>query len=294
MNCGDKNPLNLKEPEDALAWIDAFHARCAEKKTDRPGTNTAAQDYQITDQFLFRCGVESLKKLKALVAPKNIADMPFKDIETELKKYVEPRKRLTIAEQTKFVSIAQHCGESASDFLARLCKAARHCEFDKLKTNADPETYMIKVRFIAGLSSHEQKMRLLEFFQNNENATLDDLLTCIQQREQSLRFAKLEPTVKEEVAFGSKKKFSKSKSQSKFKPAKPEKDFKRSRCGSTHPPKACPAYGKTCSKCRKPNHYAAMCRGQGNANFNCEIEEDAHQSNIDFSYFIGNSDYNLT
>ena len=223
--------------------------------------------------------------------------MPFKDIETELKKYLQPRIRLTIAEQTKFVSIAQHFGGSASDFLPRLREATRHCEFGKLKTNADRKTYMIKVRFIAGLWSAEQKMRLLEFLQNNENATLDGLLTCIQQREQSLRFAKLEPTIKEEVAFASKKKFSNSKSQSKFKPAKPEKDFKCSRCGSTHPPKACPAYGKTCSKCRKPNHYAAMCRGQGNTKFNCEIEEDAHQSNnedSDFSYFIGYCDYKLT
>ena len=81
----EKHQLNLRDPEDAQAWIDGFKARCrAEKKTDTAATTSAPQDYQITDQFLFRCGVESLKKVKTLVAPNNIEDMPFKDIEDTL------------------------------------------------------------------------------------------------------------------------------------------------------------------------------------------------------------------
>ena len=35
-------------------------------------------------------------------------------------------------------------------------------------------------------------------------------------------------------------------------------------CGKKHPPKSCPAHGKTCSTCGKPNHFASVCRsGQG-------------------------------
>ena len=56
-----KKQLNLHEPEAALAWIDAFKARCrAKKKTDVPAAGTTPADLQVTDQFLFRCGVESL------------------------------------------------------------------------------------------------------------------------------------------------------------------------------------------------------------------------------------------
>ncbi len=67
----DKLSFNLREPEDALVWLDAFAAKCrAEKKTDVAATASNAADFQITDQFLFRCGMESLKKLKSLVAPK--------------------------------------------------------------------------------------------------------------------------------------------------------------------------------------------------------------------------------
>ena len=50
-----KKQLNLHEPEAALAWIDAFKARCpAEKKADVPAAGTTPADLQAADQFLFR------------------------------------------------------------------------------------------------------------------------------------------------------------------------------------------------------------------------------------------------
>ena len=33
-------------------------------------------------------------------------------------------------------------------------------------------------------------------------------------------------------------------------------------CGRSHPPKTCPAFGKLCNICRKPNHFAKQCRSQ--------------------------------
>ena len=47
-----KKQLNLHEPEAALAWIDAFKARCrAEKKADVPAAGTTPADLQVMDQF---------------------------------------------------------------------------------------------------------------------------------------------------------------------------------------------------------------------------------------------------
>jgi hypothetical protein len=31
-------------------------------------------------------------------------------------------------------------------------------------------------------------------------------------------------------------------------------------CGGTHPPRQCPAYGRTCGHCHKPNHFARVCQ----------------------------------
>ena len=184
-----KKQLNLHEPEAALAWIDAFKARCrAEKKADVPAAGTTPADLQVTDQFLFRCGVESLMKVKSLVAPTKVETMAFNEIETVLESYLQPRKRLVIAEQTKFVAITQRKGESSGDFLARLKEAARYCEFGNLKTIADPEAYMIRLRFIAGLQNSEHKLKVLEHLQQNPDATIDDILLIIQQREQTVQF----------------------------------------------------------------------------------------------------------
>ena len=35
------------------------------------------------------------------------------------------------------------------------------------------------------------------------------------------------------------------------------------KCGQTHPPRKCPAFGKECGWCKKKNHYAKMCRAKG-------------------------------
>ena len=80
----------------------------------------------------------------------------FNEIETVRENYQQPRKRLAIREQTNFVAITQRNGESSEGFPARLKEAARYCEFGNLKAFADPEAYMLRLRFIAGLQNSEQ------------------------------------------------------------------------------------------------------------------------------------------
>ena len=81
-----KKVLNLQEPEIAFAWVDAFKGRCrAEKKVDVEANGGNPVDLQVTDQFLIRCGVESLSQMKSLVAPTEVETMPFTDKETVLR-----------------------------------------------------------------------------------------------------------------------------------------------------------------------------------------------------------------
>ena len=114
--------------------------------------------------------------------------MAVRENETVSKKYLQPGKRLVFAEQTKLAAITQKNGESSGDFLAELREAVRFCEFGKMKTVADPETYLIQLRFFAGLQSTKHKKRILQYLQNKPEATIDDTLLVIQQREQTVQF----------------------------------------------------------------------------------------------------------
>ena len=78
--------------EIALTWVDASNARCiAEKKIDVEINEGSPADLQVTDQFLIRCCVENLMKVKSLVAPTEVETMPFTDIDKVFKIYLLPR-----------------------------------------------------------------------------------------------------------------------------------------------------------------------------------------------------------
>lgn len=56
------------------------------------------------------------------------------------------------------------------------------------------------------------------------------------------------------------------------------------RCGETHKPKQCPAYGKTCAKCGRPNHYAKMCLTKKKVNAVREGTDDS--DDLSETFFI--------
>ena len=70
--------------------------------------------------------------------------------------------RVVTAEKAKFLSVIQGVGELDDDFQARLREKARYCDFEKLKTAANPEEKLVKIKFISGLRDPEAKLRLLD------------------------------------------------------------------------------------------------------------------------------------
>ena len=82
------------------------------KKIDVETNGGSLANLQVTDQFLFRCGVENLVTINTLVQPVEVETMPLTDIKTLLKNNLRPRKRLVNAEQTKYVAITQKNGKS--------------------------------------------------------------------------------------------------------------------------------------------------------------------------------------
>lgn len=57
---------------------------------------------------------------------------------------------------------------------------------------------------------------------------------------------------------------------------------KCSRCGTSHKPRKCPAYGQRCHKCNKPNHFASVCNAKS---VSCLETEESQSSDDEF--FMG-------
>ena len=52
----------------------------------------------------------------------------FRKLKKTINNYIEPRKRLIIADRTNFLQLIQNAGESEIDFLARINDSAVYCE----------------------------------------------------------------------------------------------------------------------------------------------------------------------
>ena len=129
-----------------------FVAKCrAEKKEDKVNTDGTVHDLQVTNLFLSMCGQDAIIKLRSLMSPRNLIDTPYKDIRLAIQNYISPKERVVTAERAKFLSVIQGVGETDDDFLARLREEARYCDFEKLKTAANPEEELVKIKFISGL-----------------------------------------------------------------------------------------------------------------------------------------------
>ena len=58
---------------------------------------------------------------------------------------------------------------------------------------------MIRLRFIAGLQTSEHQLKVLERLQQNPDATIDDILLVIQQREQTVQIVNKQNEPKETI-----------------------------------------------------------------------------------------------
>ena len=121
-------------------------------------------------------------------------------------------------------------GESDDDFLR---EDARYCDIEKLKTVANHEEELVKIKFISGLRDPEAKLRLLDGIKAKPTVSISEMTESSLFRSQATAFASSSSdnkhiTVKEEVEFNIKKTFR--KPNEKFTAIKT--DNMCTRCGS--------------------------------------------------------------
>ena len=162
------------------------------------------------------------------------------------------------------MAITQRNGES-SDLLAR------YCEFSNLKMVADPEAYLIQLRFIAGLQNSEQKLKVLEHLQQNPDATIDDIFL-----REPVNYKRRQPE------------------NAKLQPASTTSAKECPKCRTRHEPRSCPAFGKTCNNCKKRNHFGKVCRVKKPTILFVGEEaniEEISGSTSDNLFFFGHTEY---
>ena len=236
--------LDLTNADQCQTWMMAFSAMIRINKWVDSDKQNA-----ITDNFIAVCGFEALGKVISMLSPRNIQTVKYEEIERTIKSFLQPKTRLVIAERNKFFSLKQKESEGISDFILRLRKGAEFCQFSKLKESTDPTEDMITMSLIAGLHDSESKKRLLEKIGHSE-PSVDEIKEFVQNMEQLKSFINKNVTLAESEEDNKElhyiRREQKSITKCKF-------------CGSDHARGKCPAFGKKCLNCSKPNHFAIVC-----------------------------------
>lgn len=262
-------PLELSKPEEACTWLVAFSAL-----SRTSGWTDDETSKKITDNFMTLCGIDALQRTQLIIAPMKIDETNFTEIHSQLAAYLQPKTRNAFAEKTKFHQSRQHENETIADYVLRLRKEAQYCQFDLLKTFADPTEEMIRVALVAGLLDPTIKEKVLERLSTNPTMSIPQILSYILQTNVIRDFSNASATCKEEpVNFVR----NPTKSDKKM-PVRTNNFINNCKfCGSSHLERQCPAFGKVCTKCGKRNHFSKVCRSRHSAHFS-ELETIADES----------------
>ena len=176
-----------------------------------------------------------------------------------------------VYERYQFNLCQQNADEPVDGFVNRLRKKASTCQFGSLIEE------MIRDQLVIGINDHSTKLCLLK----EENLDLNKALVMCRSNEiasQQLKSMKLEEKKTEEVRVVKDRQQKKSKprnarnlptksrNSASWDPNKNadqrRKSFRWSHCGNKerHSLENCPAFGHERKACKRPNHFASVCR----------------------------------
>ena len=157
--------------------------------------------------------------------------------------------------------------KSQMDFMLKLKEIANDCSF----TNSDE---VVKFLFLTHNQNSRVKDALLEKMKGT--STLMECLTMAKTVERTIETEKLSKTFLQNVnkpETTEVNQINRSKMQNHSKSGGRGQRFNQSAshkggkgqgkcgsCGNNHPPRKCPAYGKECFRCKKPNYFKEFCR----------------------------------
>lgn len=176
--------------------------------------------------------------------------------------YFTPKMNVTY-ERYNFNRMVQEEGESFDEFLTKAKTQSAKCEFNVLHDS------LLADKIIIGIRSEAAREKLLAI----EDATLDrvtQMCRAMELTSKQLRDLNGDSSTTVHVIankYTQRQRPSSSSGKSTSSSRAPD-TFDCKRCGRSHGPKECPAYGKKCKNCNREGHWAAVCRSASTSNSN--------------------------
>lgn len=209
--------------------------------------------------LLMRLSTALYDTLADQASPKKPSELSYSEIEVTLTSILVPAT-FVLAERFSFQQCSRKTGEGVRTYAERVLKAAEKCQFN----NKDER---LRDQFICGLADHNVIGKLLvkdHLVLSFKDAVAEaeahtalvstDIMKSAPKSEGNtlMKIGVFKPSSRPHPK-GPKRQQSQTESQN---------SASCSRCGTCHAREACPAYGKTCRKCGKQNHFQKMCRSK--------------------------------
>ncbi|CAI5681987.1 unnamed protein product [Oreochromis niloticus] len=216
-------------------------------------TGALEKDEKVKTAILLHAiGEEALEVYNTLTVTPAGDALAMEDILKVFKEYCSPQKNV-VFERHKFWSYSMSAGVTVDRYVTELRQKSKSCEFG---VNEDD---MIRDKLVFSINDTRLKERLLR----DNDLTLRKTIEICRSAEvaKSQIQAMQSTTVAQDTSVDALRKtpgYIKS-GHSKNKPSN-NKQTVCYRCGNKHALRQCPAYGATCHRCGKNNHFSKVCR----------------------------------
>lgn len=206
--------------------------------------------------LLHALGEDALEVYNTLDVQANEAELIVDDILTAFGIYCQPKKN-TVFERHQFWAHPMADTVTIEKYVTELRPKSKDCEFGV------SENDMIRDKIVFNLNDQRLKERLLR----ESNLTLEKAVDLCRAEETAKAQIQAMTTTGQERAIHAVNK-TKGKDIQQWKQGQRQqtqscnnkrKDHTCRKCRKSHPPRQCPAFGVSCRKCGKLNHYAKMC-----------------------------------
>ena len=97
--------LSLEDPYFVDTWLRCFAPKARTKKLK--DDKEKERENEITDLFLATAECEAIMKVSIMAYPTKLENLSFEKISQVIRRNMRPKKRLVMAEKTKFMSMKQ-------------------------------------------------------------------------------------------------------------------------------------------------------------------------------------------